>query len=117
VLLTIGKLIQDNIREADLAARYGGEEFVIVVPYGGVQEAKSIAERLREGIEKHFKSNEDIRADRHVTISLGIACLSPDITTAESLIQKADKALYQAKSCGKNCWQLSDNFQDGAPAL
>jgi two-component system cell cycle response regulator len=107
VLMTIGKLIQENIREADLAARYGGEEFVIVVPYGGAPEAKHIAERIRASIEKEYACDENRRADKQVTVSLGIACLSADITTAESLIEKADKALYQAKSCGKNCWQLS----------
>ena len=88
-------------RPGDMAVRFGGEEFVIMLPDTDVEGAGKVSEYIREQVEKL-----DINADGthfQVTISLGIASVIPsDSWTPEQLLGKADAALYQAKSNGRN---------------
>jgi two-component system, cell cycle response regulator len=90
------------IRNTDLLARYGGEEFVVVMPQTETQGAGTIAERLREAVE-----GMDIPVDGQtvkLTVSVGVATYVPQSIklTIEEFIDKADKALYDAKNSGRN---------------
>ena len=106
VLKTIARVIKMQLRDYDIAGRYGGEEFSIILPYTKLPEAQMVAERLRKAVEKTkidiSKVNSDVTEKNiGVTISLGVAEYSPD-DDENTLLQKADKALYKAKENGRN---------------
>lgn len=90
-------------RGGDFVARFGGEEFVIIAPDTDQQQAQVFAEKLRTGIEAlAITHNKSTCADR-VTISLGVATISPNKDMSrESLLQSADEQLYVAKKGGRN---------------
>ena len=116
VLKEVSDVIKLSTRASDILARYGGEEFSVIVPYvpksGDIpgrrryadflREIKNVADRIRKNVEsKEIRYNSDIL---RVTVSVGVAFYykkSHSMTGAE-LIEKADKALYQAKSIGRN---------------
>ncbi len=102
VLVDIGHLIQDNVREFDIPARFGGEEFCIVMLEARNEEALFFAERLRKRIEAHEFKVATSAVPIRVTMSFGIACYPQDGTSAEQLIHLADLAVYQAKARGRN---------------
>lgn len=96
-------------RTGDFIARYGGEEFVVILPSTDSKGASVIAEQLRANVEaKHIAHAYSSVAD-HVSISLGIATMKPDSSaTLESLIAKADGALYKAKEAGRNRFFIAE---------
>ena len=96
VLAKLADIVRETIRTMDIAGRYGGEEFALILPETEVTSASQSAERLRAAIEERF------RQDAQLTISVGIACCPDDGNAVEALVKKADEALYQAKSEGKN---------------
>jgi diguanylate cyclase (GGDEF)-like protein len=97
-LRTVGAVIARNIRGMDRAGRIGGEEFVILMPDTTSEMARSVGERLRGAI----ASAEVRHADGEpVTASIGIAVASVS-DTVDSLLARADRALYQAKRQGRN---------------
>lgn len=90
-------------RPGDLVARYGGEEFVIVLPDTNVEGCLKIARIMKEKIESLQIEHANSSVSSYVTISLGVAVLSPDKTDNRAdLIGLADKALYRAKEEGRN---------------
>lgn len=93
-LKTLANIASSNIREVDYLGRYGGDEFIIVLSTLSENEAKFVAERFRK---KVSETNNP-----RMTISIGIATYPKDGLTAKELISAADKALYRAKSNGKN---------------
>ncbi len=102
-LQMVAKVIQSNCqRPDDRLVRFGGEEFVIVLPNTDEDGVRNVAERVRESIEK---TEFVIQGNRiPVTISVGISCVVPDANvTAHAALERADKALYSAKSAGRNC--------------
>ncbi|MGB8644272.1 MAG: diguanylate cyclase [Anaerolineae bacterium] len=103
VLRQIGMLITQNIREYDIAGRFGGEEFCIALPETGVNDARVIADRLRQSVAAHGFRVHTSAAPIHVTMSIGIATHPADAQTAMELIHSADIAVYQAKLQGRNC--------------
>ena len=102
VLKEVARRILRSIRIIDYAARYGGEEFAVILPSTGLVEAIRIAERVRVSISEHpflFPGQDPIT----LTISGGVAEFSELFyTSMVSLIEAADKALYQAKEQGRN---------------
>lgn len=103
VLRSISHLIRANLRQSDVAARWGGEEFAIIMPETTKEQAVFLAERLREKVEKTHFDNEQKQPLGKVTISIGTAGFPDDALTSSELCQAADKALYKAKSAGRNC--------------
>ena len=99
-------------RPGDFCARYGGEEFVVILANTGMQGAMKVAERIRITIEGMKIRHSESEAADVVTVSLGVATLiDGGIDSHKSLIDNADKALYQAKRNGKN--QVQYYRQDG----
>ncbi|THF76600.1 diguanylate cyclase [Cohnella fermenti] len=103
-LQQVAKTLAEAVgRPGDLVARYGGEEFVIVLPETPGKDALAVAERLRLAIESLGMPHERSDVRPYVTISLGVAAILPsEETSARSLIEAADQALYLAKSGGRN---------------
>lgn len=103
VLSEMGRVIRETIREFDIAGRFGGEEFAIVLPEVEIGEAHEVGERLREAVEATTVIIGTSDTPITVTMSLGIASISPDVTTPNALLHEADIAVYQAKLRGRNC--------------
>lgn len=102
VLVTIAALLRDAVRGYQaVIGRFGGEEFSVILPGTGREDAFKLAQRLRLRIESHAFTLR--RQAASVTISAGVAAFPVDAQQEDILIQKADKALYAAKSAGRNC--------------
>lgn len=101
-------VINQHIRNTDIACRYGGEEFIIVLPGISIKYAMEKAELLRVEIKKVTveKNNETIPG---MTVSLGVAFYPIHALNKMDLIEAADKALYKAKQSGRNRVVLADN--------
>ncbi len=98
-------------RPADFIARYGGEEFASILPNTSIEKATEFAELLRSNIEKLNVPHAFSPINDKVTISLGSATIIPTIEKSyDLLIKSADKALYKAKSNGKNKTECIDIF-------
>lgn len=100
VLKTVGQLLQKCSRKGDVAARWGGEEFLIFLPETTLQQARLLAERLRQDI-----ANAVINYQQqmfYVTASFGLAENRLHQINVENLIAQADAALYYSKDNGKN---------------
>ena len=96
LLRQIAMVLRDNIRATDFPARYGGEEFAVLLPRTDKFGAVVVAERLRSKIAAYPMPN------RLTTVSLGIAEFPSDCQGVDEIVAKADKAMYVAKSYGKN---------------
>ncbi|MFW0777224.1 MAG: PleD family two-component system response regulator [Rickettsiales bacterium] len=109
VLKRLAELIIEASRSTDLAARFGGEEFVILMPESDPQDALAGAERMREMVESAefaIGNGETLKK----TISIGVASLHPDGDSGESLLKRADEALYSAKHSGRNMVKVSNKL-------
>lgn len=96
VLREVARLLRSVVREHDVVARYGGEEFAVLLPSTNIDDARTLAERLRVSIEHHTWDH------RPITISLGVSTSSSEIARSASLMDLADRALYQSKAEGRN---------------
>ena len=106
VLAQYGKIILENIRDADSAGRYGGDEFCVVLPNTAAKGAQVFMERIRDRIEKKvFQSLSGMIF--HATGSFGISELNEEDIGATDLLARADSALYEAKQSGRNRVALS----------
>lgn len=94
--------LRSALRSADVAARYGGEEFCILLPQTNFTEASAIAERIRRRVERTRYPHGKTQPLGAVTISIGLSVFSPTLDTPKTIIGAADRALYLAKSHGKN---------------
>ena len=99
VLIEITHMIATELRATDFLARYGGEEFVLILPCTEINGARAIAERIRQSVELR---SQEIQGMPAITCSLGVAWSLQGGMPPESLISKADKALYEAKGQGRN---------------
>lgn len=117
-LSRVANILLQNTRGIDMVARYGGEEFILLLPKTNKESAFFVAEKLRNAI-----ANEDFlttldgedRTTEKITISLGIAEYPTDCSEIETLVEKADRALYAAKEGGRNstiCWQADFSAKD-----
>ncbi|WBW97347.1 diguanylate cyclase [Oceanirhabdus sp. W0125-5] len=98
VLKEASRIMKNSIRGEDIIGRYGGEEFLIILPNASSNDAEQIAERIRMNL-----MNSNIIGENYpVTSSIGIASYPEHSRLQEELIEKADKALYDAKEEGRN---------------
>lgn len=96
-------------RTTDFIARYGGEEFVVILPATDTEGATRCAGRLCDAVSELNIKHEQSVTNAHVTASFGVATLQPEQreVSAETLLEWADQALYQAKTLGRNQYQVS----------
>jgi diguanylate cyclase (GGDEF)-like protein len=100
VLQVLTKLVTRTTRSTDIVCRFGGEEFIVLMPEAGRDEGIAMAERLRQEISR--MTIVTAGGTLSLTVSLGVAELQPDDENLESLIARADRAMYQAKAAGRN---------------
>ncbi|MEJ0002753.1 MAG: diguanylate cyclase [Pararobbsia sp.] len=101
-------------RPPDTPARYGGEEFAVILPNTPFDGAVMLAERLRAQIGMLLLQQHG-EPERRVTVSIGVASISPYYDDKDALVRKADEALYRAKAFGRN--RVWPSFEDCAPAV
>jgi diguanylate cyclase (GGDEF)-like protein len=94
--------LKGALRVVDVASRYGGEEFCILLPQTAMAEAGVIADRIRQRVSTTEFPHGKAQPLGQVTISVGVSTFSKNIDTPENIIAAADRALYQAKSMGKD---------------
>jgi diguanylate cyclase (GGDEF)-like protein len=104
VLRSLGGVISGSIRTVDSAYRYGGDEFVVLLPETDIVGAFVVAEKIRVGAEELELT---LGAESQASVSIGLVSHPEDGLSAEELMAAADRAMYQAKSLGKN--QISGN--------
>ncbi|TXJ16066.1 MAG: GGDEF domain-containing protein, partial [Afipia sp.] len=105
ILMAFAELIRANIRINDLAARMGGEEFCIIMPDSTPKSSAAVADRIRSQIEA--TSIQTASGPVRATVSAGIAVRSVEPETLQSLLNRADAALYEAKASGRNRVEIS----------
>jgi two-component system cell cycle response regulator len=102
VLREFARRLKGGIRGIDLACRYGGEEFVIVMPEAEVATASAVGERLRRQIAATGFAINGGKQSIDVTVSVGIAVRTAEDAASDTLLRRADQALYRAKRDGRN---------------
>ncbi len=95
-LKQFANILSQNIRSSDILARWGGEEFVIILPFTSLEEAYATGEKLRKRVESH-----NFAVIKKITCSIGVATYQKN-ENKEELFERVDRALYKAKSLGKN---------------
>ncbi|KYH31440.1 GGDEF domain-containing protein [Neomoorella mulderi] len=100
VLTEIAAILKEHTREQDVVTRFGGEEFAIILPGTDYRGALQVAERIRRAVAEHTFNRGGPPV--HLTISTGMAVWPEDGVHKEELVSRADLALYQAKTTGRN---------------
>lgn len=103
VLKIVAREMMSAVKGRDIVARYGGEEFAVLLPSTPLGGALSVAEGLRKNIASHALTRKDKKETYgSLSVSIGVAQFHPEVDTAESLIHRADEALYRSKKGGRN---------------
>ena len=107
VLKAVALRVPDLLRPEDTVARMGGEEFMVVMPDAGLDVATRVAERLRQAIADMTIADQSVPQGIRVTVSVGVSVMRPT-DTPETLMARADAALYRAKQSGRNKIAMDD---------
>jgi diguanylate cyclase (GGDEF)-like protein len=116
VLQELARLLQKQVRNVDMVARYGGEEFAIILLEIERPKVIEVAQRLCRAVSEMAVQSLDGQPLR-ITASFGVACFPDDALDKSTLIQMADRALYQSKDAGRNrvtAIELGAGLKDGA---
>ncbi len=103
VLKNLVEILEGTVRQTDIIARFGGEEFVILLPHTAEPEAYKLADRIRRNVEHTplMITVEEKLQELRITVSIGCSCLDNNDTPFD-MLERADRALYQAKQSGRN---------------
>lgn len=107
ILQELSSRLRVNIRPSDVACRPGGEEFIVIMPATDPAQASRGAERLRRAIGDSPFYASDSEPELTITVSVGVATRLDLEMTPEELLNRADEALYRAKSAGRNCVEVA----------
>ena len=99
-LRAAAEAMETRLRDVDSLGRYGGDEFLVVLPHTTLEHAGAVGERLRSAVNE----GAILSSGERLTLSIGMTEASPE-DDAIALIARADEALYQAKSAGRDCWR------------
>jgi len=99
ILIEFSKILHNSVRKSDLYARWGGEEFIVAFTHTTLEKAQDLAEKIRLSVEESIILEDELH--KPTTISLGLTQLRED-DTLDTVISRADEAMYIAKSKGKN---------------
>lgn len=115
-LVTVAQALAEMVkRPADVAARYGGEEFAAILPDTSAEQARLLADRIREHVAALKLEHAPAAVWPHVTLSIGVASYTADrLNSPAALIEAADKGLYAAKRSGRNRVVLDSEVQPNA---
>jgi diguanylate cyclase (GGDEF)-like protein len=102
VIQYLAQSMVSNLRSFDIVGRLGGEEFALILPEPSSADALKIANRLREIIEQSDAAESATGKPIHITVSIGVASMKEGDPSFSNLLGKADEALYDAKSKGRN---------------
>jgi len=106
VLKQVACQLRDHIRHPDTVGRYGGEEFLILLPNSDAKAATEQAIRLGSKIREMVVTIKE--HELKVTVSIGIAQFKAGVDTWDTLLNRADNAMYEAKNNGRDCWFVAD---------
>jgi diguanylate cyclase len=95
VLQPVGKNLTSHVRQGDYVFRIGGDEFAVILMRASVRDAQEVGNRIRESLRLQKDFNQEVPLPVHC--SIGIAPLSPKTSTPDTLMEEADRALYEAK--------------------
>ena len=113
VLVEFAERLRNQLRAIDLAGRFGGEEFVVLMPEAGLDDARIGAERLRKAIDDTPFRLPENGGELDVTVSIGVAQILPG-EDIDSVMRRADIALYRAKAAGRNKVVVEDKADRAA---
>src|SRR5690606_41011657 len=102
VLQFVANLLMDSVRPQDITARIGGEEFVLLLSNTHSEAARLVAERIRLSLSSFDRLTTEGMLPEPITISMGIYTATTLPVTAEECVERADKAMYEAKEAGRN---------------
>ena len=98
----VARIIRNIVRDTDIVCRYGGDEFMVILPQTRTADAVDIGKRICAEVERLNFAQDDMSAELHVTVSVGISTYPDNGGVADSLVDQVDRALYKAKGLGKN---------------
>lgn len=105
VLARVGRLLEQKCRQSNVVARYGGDEFIVLMPETGVEQARTLAERLRQWL-----STDPMLQEHMITGSFGVASFPAHGFTAEEIIRVADAGMYVSKHAGGDRVSIAEEF-------
>jgi diguanylate cyclase len=110
LLQMIAPRLWRNIRKSDTIARFGGDEFAVVLPGVDLEQAVNISEKIALSMEEPFQIEGSLLS---IDVSIGIALYPEDGSDSDTLLQRADVALYAAKKSSSTCYAVYDAEHDG----
>jgi len=117
VIRRVGATVKRHVRGTDIAARFGGEEFTIALPDTSMDGALTVAKTIHAGISKLALVKKSTKEKLPgITVSVGVASLGPD-DDQESILDRADSALYRAKQTGRNRIISEDELEEPVEAV
>ncbi len=109
ILREFAAIIRENIRDTDTPVRYGGDEFVVLLSGTGPEEARAVAQRIKDQVADHLFLDDGVR----LTVSAGIATFPDHASSGDELIHRADKAMYMGKRDGNDQVYASTYLVEG----
>jgi diguanylate cyclase (GGDEF)-like protein len=113
ILVGLAKVLLNTLRYDDFSFRFGGDEFVVLLPNANLQAGLKVAEKIRQAVEEHnFPLSKSTTDSIAITISLGVSEVRTT-DSSESILARADAALYASKSGGRN--RVSSEQRENSP--